>query len=52
MKTRIEIIRLDEENHQGEIIALRHDKVVIDNKTLGKTQEWDLEDLKQCIKFM
>jgi hypothetical protein len=52
MKTEIEIIREDEANQKGFIIALREDKIEVENITLGEVQIWDLEDLKQCIKFI
>ena len=47
MKTLIEIIRTDEANHKGVIIALRQDEVIVENLTLNRVQVWDLEDLKQ-----
>jgi len=52
MKTEIEIIRINEANQKGFIIALKQNKIVVDNTTLGITQIWNLEDLKQCIKFI
>ena len=52
MKTEIEIIRTDEVNQKGFIIELTQNKIVVDNTTLGIMQIWDLEDLKQCIKFI
>jgi hypothetical protein len=51
MNTKIQIIRTDEKNHDAIIIALSNNEVIINNITLGKTQIWDLEDLKQCIIF-
>ena len=52
MKTEIEIIRVDEANQKGFIIALRQDEIVVENITLGRVQIWNLEDMKQCIKFI
>ena len=52
MNTAIEIVRVDEENQKGFIIAMSFDLVVVKNTTLGIVQWWDLEDLKQCIKFV
>jgi len=52
MKTEIEIIRTDEKNQLAQIIGLRNNKVIVYNKTLSKEQEYDLEDLKQFIKFI
>jgi hypothetical protein len=52
MKTEIEIIRTDEVNQKAFIIALRQDRVIVENITLGAIQIWHLEDLKQCIKFI
>lgn len=52
MKTKIEIIRVDEDNYKCEIIGLQENKVVINNKTLNTIQKWDLEDLKQCAIFI
>ena len=52
MRTEIEIIRVDEENWKAEIIGLRNNKVIVDNFGRGKVEEWDLEDLKQCVKFL
>lgn len=52
MKTEIIITRTDEANHKGFIIALRQDRVIVENITLGAIQIWHLEDLKQCIRFI
>lgn len=52
MKTEIEIIRTDEENQKGFIIGLDNNLVIIQNDTVGEIQEWNLEDLKQCLKFI
>ena len=52
MNTAIEIIRVDEENQKGFIVAMNNDLVVVNNITLGTVEEWDLEDLKQCVKFV
>ena len=52
MNTKIELIRTDEANHKAEIIGMNNDKMTINNITLGTIQFWDLEDIKQCIKFV
>jgi len=52
MRTEIEIIRTDEVNHKAEIIGLNNNKVTINNITKGTIEFWDLEDLKQCLKFV
>ena len=52
MKTLIEIIQVDAENQKAIIIALRQDKIIVENLTLNKVQVWDIEDLKQCVKFI
>lgn len=53
MNVKIEIIRVDEENHKATIIALENNLVVLINHSLGNMrQEWDLEDLNQCVKWL
>ena len=52
MKTEIEIIRVNEENQKATIIGLENNKVVIYNEFLKTIDKWDLEDLKQCVKFL
>lgn len=52
MRTEIEIIRVDEANFKAEIIGLENNKVIVNNITKGQVEEWDLEDLKQCVKFI
>ena len=52
MRTEIEIIRTDEVNHKAEIIGLSNDQIIINNLTNKTIEFWDLEDLKQCLKFV
>ena len=52
MRTEIEIIRTDEENHKAEIIGLSNNKVTVNNLTLKTITFWDLDDLKQCVKWI
>ena len=52
MIVEIEIIMVDEANHRAKIIALENNLVIVWNNTLGRTEEWDLEDLKQCVRFI
>jgi len=52
MRIEIEIIRTDEANHKAEIIGLSNNKVIVNNLTLKTITFWDLEDLKQCLKFV
>ena len=52
METPIEIIMVDEKNQKANIIALENNQVVIQNITLNRVEKWNLEDLKQCVKFI
>lgn len=52
LKTEIEIVKVDEKNHTGWIKALKGDKIEIYNRTLRNYETWELEDFKQCVKFV
>ena len=52
MYEKIEIIRVDEESQQGFIIAMNSEEVVVENITLGRFQIWEIEDFRQCVKFV
>ena len=52
MKTEIEIIMVDEPNLRADIIGLENNLVKILFLDSGSIENWDLEDLKQCIKFI
>lgn len=51
MRTEIEIINVDEENEKAFIIGIEDDLFLVENETKKNIQYWDLEDLKQCVKF-
>ena len=52
LRTDIEIVKVNEENHDCVIKALKGDKIELYNRTLLNYETWELEDFKQCVKFV
>ena len=50
--TPIELIKVDDENEIGYIIEINGEIVKLMNTTLGRVEEWDIEDLRQCVKYL
>jgi hypothetical protein len=52
MKTNIEIIKANGNNQAATIISKDGNRVTIENHTLGTINSWNIEDIKNVIKYI